>query len=329
MATIKDVSELAGVSVATVSRALNNSGYVSEKSRRKVEQAVKALDFVPNEVARTLYHKKSKMVGLLVPDISNPYFTSLASGAEDALSNKGYGLLLGNVQDDMDKTIYYVRNFEQNNVAGILATSPNVTDLVHGTPVMNIDRISNDTNIGVHSDDYQGGVIAGQAIADRNPGNVVVMVGPKYLKIAQDRLAGTLFALDAREVTYQLFQTKSYRVEDAAETIDQLFSKYPQMTSIIATNDIYGALIIKEAFKRGIDVPNQLQVLGYDNSSFGGLVYPGLSTINQPAYDVGYIGATLLMKNMENQQIDKTIVKLPVNLVLRESLRERVEESYE
>src|SRR5699024_7423175 len=99
-------------------------------------------------------------------------------------------------------------------------------------------------------------------IADRNPGNVVVMVGPKYLKIAQDRLAGTLFALDAREVTYQLFQTKSYRVEDAAETIDQLFSKYPQMTSIIATNDIYGALIIKEAFKRGIDVPNQLQVLG-------------------------------------------------------------------
>src|SRR5699024_2121365 len=122
MATIKDVSELAGVSVATVSRALNNSGYVSEKSRRKVEQAVKALDFVPNEVARTLYHKKSKMVGLLVPDISNPYFTSLSSGAEDALSNKGYGLLLGNVQDDMDKIIYYVRNFEQNNVAGILAT---------------------------------------------------------------------------------------------------------------------------------------------------------------------------------------------------------------
>lgn len=325
MATIKEVSELAGVSVATVSRALNKSGYVSEKSREKVEKAVKELGFYPNEVARTLYHKKSKMVGLLVPDISNPYFTSLASGAEDALSDKGYGLLLGNVQENPEKINYYLRSFEQNSIGGILSAVPNVTDLVHDMQVVNMDRLSEDDEFVVYSNDFQGGVIAGETIIQRNPGKLVVMVGPSDLQTAKDRLAGTLSVLDKNQISYELFNTKSYQVDDAEETVCELFEEHPDMSSVIATNDVYGALIIKEALKQNISVPEDLQVLGYDNSSFGGLVFPGLSTINQPAYDIGYIAATLLINNMEGIHNENKTVKLPVNLVLRESLREKVD----
>lgn len=322
MVTIKDVSKLAGVSVATVSRALNESGYVSEKSRQKVEAAVKELGFYPNEVARTLYHKKSRMVGLIVPDLSNPYFTALASGAEDALSDRGYGLLLGNIQDKKEKIATYVRNFEQNNVAGLLSALPIGTSLANRMPVVNLDRVSDSDKYFVHADDYQGGQIAGQTISERTPGQLVVMVGPQELQTAKDRLRGTLSVLDQKNIEYHLFETDSYQVKGATEVVDQLFQTFPDMDSVIATNDVYGALIIQAALKRGIAVPDKLQVLGYDNSSFGNLVYPTLTTVNQPAYDIGYLAAILLVDIIEEKKVDQNHIKLPVNLVLRNSLRE-------
>ncbi|MER2064674.1 MAG: LacI family DNA-binding transcriptional regulator, partial [Alkalibacterium sp.] len=111
MVTIKDVAEYSGVSVATVSRALNNSGYVGEKSRIKVEEAVKALGYYPNEVARSLYQKRSKMIGLLLPDISNPYFPLVAKGVEDYAQKNGYMIILGNVEDNTEKEDMYVKFF--------------------------------------------------------------------------------------------------------------------------------------------------------------------------------------------------------------------------
>ena len=324
MVTIKDVSKLAGVSVATVSRALNESGYVSEKSRQKVEAAVKELGFYPNEVARTLYHKKSKMIGLLVPDLSNPYFTALASGAEDALSERGFSLLLGNVQDNSDKISTYVRNFEQNNVAGLLSALPIEAEVTRSMPVVNLDRVSDRDKYIVHADDYQGGQIAGATIAARNPGRLIVMVGPHELQTAKDRLDGTLSILDQKGIAYSLFETDSYQVKGAIEVVEDLFKQHPHMDSVIATNDIYGALIIQAALKRGIAVPDKLQVLGYDNSSFGSLVYPALSTVNQPAYDIGYLAAVLLVNRIEGKEIAQEQIKLPVNLVFRNSLREKV-----
>ena len=122
MATIKEVAELAGVSVATVSRFMNNSGYVGA-SRAKVEKAIKLLDFSPNEVARSLYQKKSKLIGLLLPDIANPFFPLVAKGVEDKINELGYSLILGNVQGDLDKEKEYLKIFAQNNVAGVLCST--------------------------------------------------------------------------------------------------------------------------------------------------------------------------------------------------------------
>jgi LacI family transcriptional regulator len=113
MATIKEVAELAGVSVATVSRFMNNSGYVGKASREKVEKAIKLLDFSPNEVARSLYQKKSKLIGLLLPDIANPFFPLVAKGVEDKIKESGYSLILGNVQGDLEKEKEYLKIFAQ------------------------------------------------------------------------------------------------------------------------------------------------------------------------------------------------------------------------
>ncbi|RPA56953.1 LacI family transcriptional regulator [Aerococcus agrisoli] len=324
MATIRQVAELAGVSVATVSRALNDSGYVSEDARDKVLHAVKELNFYPNEVARSLFNKKSKMVGLLLPDISNPYFTMLAKGAEDALNDDGFSLLLANTQDKTDKVSEYALSFASNNVAGVLSVEPIDGDFLKNVPLVNLDRVPGKHEYAVFGDDFQGGVLSAETILACNPQNIVVMVGPREVPTAQERLNGIRSVLEKQDIPFDMFQTKSYRVEDAHETVDALLNAYPNMDTVIATNDVYGAVVIREALKRGIQIPEDLQIIGYDNSSSSGLVYPGLTTIYHPAYDIGYVGAKLLCQLIQQKAVKEKVVQLPVQLVMRESLRKKV-----
>lgn len=123
MATIKDVAGAAGVSVATVSRVLNDNGYVHEDTRTKVMLAMEKLNYYPNEVARSLYKRESRLVGLLLPDITNPFFPQLARGAEDELQREGYRLIIGNSDEELEKELDYLQTFKQNQVAGILAAT--------------------------------------------------------------------------------------------------------------------------------------------------------------------------------------------------------------
>lgn len=122
MATIKEVAKYAGVSVATVSRALNRSGYVKEETRKKINKAIKDLNYRPNETARTLYKRKSKMIGLLLPDISNPFFTVVARGVEDEAMAKGYHIILGNGDGNEEKELAYINTFNVHNCSGIIAS---------------------------------------------------------------------------------------------------------------------------------------------------------------------------------------------------------------
>lgn len=325
MATIKDVAKLAGVSVATVSRVINDKGYVGVDSRKKVEHAVRQLDFTPNEVARSLFQKKSKLIGLLLPDIANPFFPLLAKGAEDAVSQLGYSLILGNVQDDVQKEEEYLKIFEQNNIAGILSAVQGSSKKATNIPLVTLDRVEHSEQFAVHTDDYQGGMMAAEAIVERSPKHVVVMVGPKEIPSSFERLAGSIRVLKEHHVSYSLLQTKSFRLEDTQEAAQLFFKEYAHADSVIASNDVYALALMREALKRGIDIPNALQVIGYDDMPFSSLLYPGLSTIAQPAYEIGYRGAELLCKCIENKPVAEKRIQLPVTLQLRESLREKVE----
>lgn len=323
MSTIRDVAELAGVSVATVSRVLNNSGYVGVNSRQKVEAAIKELDFHPNEVARSLFQKKSKLIGLLLPDIANPFFPLLAKGVEDTVNRLGYSLILGNVQDDPKKEEEYLKIFEQNNVAGVLSAVQGSSKRLQTTPLVTLDRVNSSEQYAVHTDDYQGGMLAAQAIAERSPKEIVIMVGPKEIPSSFERLAGSIRVLKEQNLAYSLFQTKSFRLEDTEEAAQLFFKEHPAADSIIASNDVYALAVTREALKRGISIPNELQIIGYDDMPFSSMMYPGLSTIAQPAYEVGVKGAELLCRCIENKAVEEKRIQLPVELVIRETLREK------
>lgn len=326
MTTIKEVAKLAGVSVATVSRALNNSGYVSEAARIKVEAAVKELNFYPNEVARSLYQKKSKLIGLLLPDIANPFFPLMAKGVEDGVNQRGYSLLLGNVEDDLEKEKEYLKIFAQNNIAGVISAVKGDVKNLRNMPFVMLDRVESNRDFAVHSDDYTGGMLAAEAIAKRNPKEIVIMVGPKEVPSSALRLAGNEKVLKEHQLAYGLFQTLSFKFELAEHTAEQFFEAFPLADSVIASNDVYALALMKEAIKRGRRIPEEFQIIGYDDMPFSRMMYPGLSTIAQPAYEIGFKGALLLCDILEKGFVEKSRIQLPVTLKIRESVREKDED---
>lgn len=323
MTTIKEVAQLAGVSVATVSRTLNNSGYVSVAARKKVEDAIQELDFYPNEVARSLFQKKSKLIGLLLPDITNPFFPAIAKGVEDCVNQRGYSLLLGNVEGDLEKENHYLKIFEQNNIAGVISAAQGNELNTSKIPLVFLDRMSGKENYSVHSDDFLGGQLAAEAILAGNPQKVVVMVGPKDVSASALRLAGNVDILEKNAIPYEVFQTKSFHLDLAEETVKKLFDEMDGFDSVIASNDIYALALITEANRRGIKIPTELQVIGYDDISFSKMITPRLTTISQPAYEIGYKGADLLCDVLENKLASTKHIQLPVTLVTRETVREK------
>lgn len=321
MATIRDVAKLAGVSVATVSRAMNESGYVSKEAREKIEQAIAELDFSPNEVARSLYQKKSKLVGLLLPDISNPFFPLIAKGVEDNMNQKGYQVILGNVQEDAVKGTDYLRVFSQNNVSGVLSAVASDPKGLFNKPLVVLDRVDSEAEYAVFSDDLLGGELAAEAIIKGKPTNIVVVAGPENVTRSRDRLLSVEYTLKKANYTYDILQASSFQFQSAEETAEELFIKSPEVDSVIAPSDTHAIAILQAANRRGLKIPEEFQIVGYDDIPISNLVFPRLSTIHQPAYQIGWDGAELLFNLMNEQPVSKNKIKLPVFLQERDTLR--------
>lgn len=325
MVTIKEVAKHAGVSVATVSRALNKNGYVSEEAQKKVEAAIKELEYYPNEVARSLFQKTSKMIGLLLPDISNPYFPLLMKGIEESAREHGYSVILGNVEEGSELGNDYMTLFAQQNVAGVLSAVEGTLSHEHPMPIVMLDRVLEEDDFAVYTNDVKGGKLAAQAILDRNPGKVLIIAGPKSVPGAIDRLIGILSVLNPTDVHYEIYETNSYTINEAEDTAKKIFRKYHKIDSIIASNDLFALAIMKEAQQKGLHIPHDVQVIGYDDITFSQLVYPGLTTVSQPAFKLGYQAADLLVRRIKKNKINEKRIKLDPNLVIRDSLREKIE----
>jgi LacI family transcriptional regulator len=321
MVTIKQVAEYAGVSVATVSRTLNDSGYVGKESRKKVEEAIKVLGYYPNEVARSLYQKSSKMIGLLLPDISNPYFPLLAKGVEDYAQQNGYMVILGNVEDNADKEDMYVKFFSQYNISGVLSAASGKRKNNNRVPYVLLDRALEEENYSISTDDRLGGKLAGQAVLESGGENIIVMAGPRHVSGANDRLSGALSVLNAAGASYRVFETETFQVDKAEETAQKLFNTLKSFDSVIASNDVFALAVMKEAIKRKKRIPEDIQIIGYDDMLFSRLMYPGLTTIAQPAYEVGFKGAKMLVDLIEKKAMINKKVKLEPELISRDSLR--------
>ncbi|WP_172370121.1 LacI family DNA-binding transcriptional regulator [Sporosarcina jiandibaonis] len=323
MSTIKDVAKEAGVSVATVSRFLNKSGYVSENSAKNVLDAIKKLDYQPNSVARALFHKTSKMIGLIVPDITNPFFPELARAVEDVSMIYGYKVLLGNSDGDPEKEQNYLDLFDQKYVDGIIMTSrSSKTDLTLNTdtPIVVLDRANISGLPTVTSNNYEGARQAVELLIEKGAMHIAHIRGPREITSANDRYQGFIDEMLKNNMDYVIAES-AFNLKSAEEAAHHFFDKHKQIDAIFCSNDTIAVGFLKVALKKGIQIPADLQIIGFDGVAFGEMVYPELTTVAQPIYDMGAMASRLLIKLIEKEEPEQLLYELKNSIIERGTTR--------
>ncbi|KOR89433.1 LacI family DNA-binding transcriptional regulator [Paenibacillus solani] len=323
MASIKEVAKLAGVSVATVSRVLNDKGYVGQHTREMVEQAIKELNYKPNEVARSLFKKQSSTIGLIVPDIMNPYFPELARAVEDTASKFGYNVILCNSDEDKVKEQAYLDMLQQNYVNGIIVSSNTMTAeqvIKLNIPVVSIDREISKGLPTIVVENMKGAHTATRYLISKGCSRIAHIRGPQGVVNADERCEGY------REVVQQeswfsesYIVDGDYDMESSIEATLELLKTHPEIDGIFAANDIMAIGAMKAANQLGTKVPDELAIVGFDGIKLSSVTIPELTTIVQPIYEMGEKATKMLVSLMNQQEVGQTYYKFDVDLIERNS----------
>ncbi|WP_334073277.1 MULTISPECIES: LacI family DNA-binding transcriptional regulator [Paenibacillus] len=314
MSSIKDVANLAGVAVGTVSRVINNSGAVKPATRRKVEEAIQELNYIPNEIARNFKMRKSKMVALLLPSIWHPFFSEMAYYIEDELDREGFKLMLCNSGGKPEKELYYLDMLQQNKVAGIVGITYNDIEnyISNDIPIVSIDRHFNKKITCVTSDNYEGGRLALRELVKagaRKPaflGSVTSVFSE-----TMNRREGFVHEAKAMGVNYVVYEKPDPVVDDDAY-FEQFLDQYHDVDGIFAITDMFAAKYIERAGRRGVRVPEDVKVVGYDGIQDHPYFHPLLSTIRQPVEEMARTTIRLLYKKIRGETLDREVYRLPV-----------------
>lgn len=328
MATIRDVAARAGLSVGTVSRILNNRGYISEQSRQKVQQEMKELSYQPNEVARSLSKQQSNIFGLIVPHIRHPYFAAMISEVEMEASRLGYQLLLFNTKNRESKLSEYVEQCRRNRVAGIILFSPDLKeedpfgDL--NLPVVTIERFFSSATACIECDNLMGGTLQAKHLIEIGKRNLVILSGGSDRQMpADDRTRGALLTAEKCGVACQEVRTtrEEYNQVNYFSRIERLLEESRQgnpIDGILASSDVIASQVLQCAAAEGIRVPEDLAVVGFDDTLIATTTIPNLTTIHQPIREMAQAAVQLLISATEGRVVPTRTV-LPVSLIVRGS----------
>ena len=297
--TIKDIARLAGVNLSTVSRALNDSYGVNEKTRAKVLAVAQSLNYQPNRVARGLVTGQTHTLGLIISDIRNPFFAEIARGAQDAASRAGCDLILCNADLDPVKQLGYVHSLLSKRVDGILMNSVAAFSRAEkeelascGVHIVLLNRSPQMKSFSVVcADNYQGGMLAGEYLRKLGHRRVGHLTGPKRHGNLTDRAQGFLKVYPDALVIYG-----EHTFTGGHAMAHRLLEKHPDVTAVFAANDVIAFGVIRAALEMGRRIPEDLSIIGFDNVEVSGIIHPPLTTIQQPKYEMGEAAVEILTK---------------------------------
>lgn len=329
--SIKDISQQAGVSIATVSRVINKNGRYSEETERRVMNIIRENDYVPNLVAKGLRTHKMKNVGIIVPDITNEFFMKLVYEIEKNLFAAGYETFLCNTDEDEEQERKRVHMMAMQNVCSLIYVSGGVSemkDVIRNLPTVFIDRIPDKTLSNyctVESNNIQGGYLATKELLECGCKRILLMTSRKKISSYAERFEGYIKALleagmeaDDIHVTYlnQLNYAAAYeemvRMLDAGEfTYDGIF----------ATSDWLAIACYKALTERGMRIPEDVKLVGYDDISVTAFNGVPITTIHQQVDIMGRLVVEQLIKIMKQETTEEDVIRVPVFLIPRESTR--------
>jgi DNA-binding LacI/PurR family transcriptional regulator len=331
MANMKQIAKTAGVSLGSVSHVLNGSVNVSESLRKRVMDAVEAVGYQPSQLARGLRRDKTNMIGMIIPDIANPFFPAVVRGAEDVAFAAGYRLVLCNTDNSHEKELVHLNELRTYLPAGLIVIPSSFSDLTAqaksyrqaGASVICVDRLPRDwegNSVTVAHED--GACVAANHLIRLGHRQLAVITGPLHLTNAQQRLAGFKRALQQADIAIsdEYIQESTFDRQAGYTKSLVLLRLVPRPTAIFASNDLIALGVLQAAHKLGLRCPEDLSIIGFDNLEFSEYTNPSLTTVHQPGYELGACAAEIMLDQVSGRQESIQHVVLKTDLILRESV---------
>jgi LacI family transcriptional regulator len=329
--TIKDLARIARVSPSTVSRALADSPLVADGTRRQIQQLARNFQYSPNSLARGLVKRRSNLLGLLVPDITNPFFSEWAQAAENEAARQGYAVILCSTMRKSDQEDLKIRSLLELRVAGLFTCSlnvrnPNVVGLASvGIPTVFCDVELPGVDKGkaylIHGKDVLGAEMATWHLIGLNRRNICHIAGTEETLATEYRLRGYRKALDAAGQSWEQRRVvyAEYSERGGYEAMLRLLEANPDVDAVYAANDLIAIGAMEAIGQSGHRVPQDISIVGYDDIRLASLVHPRLTTVRQSAFEMGRQGMRMLLEALEGGERPPRTIEIEPSLIIRES----------
>jgi len=330
--TIKDLAKQLNISASTVSRALRDHIDVSTKTKLKVHELSKQLDYQPNRIAQSLQKNQSNTIGVIVPEIKHDFFSAALDGIEDMAFDAGYTIIVSKSNESYRREVANLRALVSHRVAGLIISLSQTTQIYEHfkilqrqkIPFVYFDRICAEMNESqVIVDDHDGAFSAVEHLINQGYRKIAHLAGPQQLVMASERLRGYCSALKKHNISlndeYVIYN--GLHEEDGILGFDKLLLLEDKPDAIFAVNDPVAIGVFQKMKEKGMNIPGDYAIVGFSDNPLCALIDPPLTTVAQPAYDMGMIAAELLLERIHSQPEDWQSVKkvLKTNLVIRES----------
>lgn len=328
--SIKEIAKAAGVSTATVSRVLNGSDKVKEPTAELVMKVINEMDYRPNNVARRMKVKPvdSLVIGLIITDIGNPFFSNVAKGIEEVAFKNDHIVMMCNTNEDPVKEKFFLNSMLSEKVSGVIVVPTMGNDdflkklVDEGFPMVVVDRKPANLNVdSVSLNNEKGGYQATQKLIENGHTRIGVIGGIKGLSNTKERLRGYKKALNEAgiPISEELITYGDYIESGGGRAVQEFLSLEDRPTAIFSTNNLMTLGCIKELYSRKISIPDQMALIGFDDSTWAEALIPPLTTVKQPGHELGVNAAELLIKKLNNENSSMMNILLNPELIVRES----------
>ncbi|MEQ8676275.1 MAG: LacI family DNA-binding transcriptional regulator [Aggregatilineales bacterium] len=329
MATMKQVAKAANVSIATVSRVINKTGYVSPDLEVRVQEAMDKLAYLPSSLARSLRMQETRTIGVLIPQLNQPFFSTLAFAIEKSLFAQDYRALICSAEEDGDKERSYVDMFLRQRVDGVVVvptghSSQTLLPLMNnGTPMVMVDRYLKGFTVNqVFSDNVSGAYQGMRHLLELGHRRISVIGTSHYSEPMNDRLKGIDRALAEHggDIVIEHFMSDTLQhFEMGYDTAKQVLTRDSRPTAIFALMDVIAIGIMHAAAELHMSIPHDLSVIGFDDIPLSSFSIPTLTTVAQPIYEMGEVAAGLLLKSFSDDVVTVETITLDTQLMIRQS----------
>jgi DNA-binding LacI/PurR family transcriptional regulator len=331
MANMKEIARMAGVSLGTVSHVLNGSAPVREPLRQRVEEAVQSLGYQPSALARGLRRDRTNMIGMVIPDVTNPFFPAVVRGAEDTAFTNGYRLVLCNTDNDHAKELAHLNELRTYLPSGLIVIPSDFSDLTRqaesyyqsGAAVVCVDRLPRRwQGDSVTAANEQGAFAATRHLIDLGHRHIAIITGPRHLTNAEQRLRGFRRAMTEAGlvIPVEYVQEATFDLRGGRGRAQMLLRMLPRPTAIFAGNDMIAMGAIQAIRDLDMHCPEDVSVMGFDDLDFAALINPSLSSVFQPGYQLGATAARILLDRVQGDTRAARHVVLQTELRIRESV---------